>query len=376
MFNGNGLNVDGILSFHSVLTYPGSTLGNKKLMFMGGTYNDKRQTISGIWVEILDDDLTILTHNNMATLNISKRSIFKRRRDGQVTQGGDGSVTARSVASPSSSEFNPVILQDYAKKVGGNLFKGDQNFEDNINVAKKLTVATLAIGGSDFDPSNIARTNIDNQMVGQTINGHLVVKGDITQSGQAYTTHAQHVEVENNLMQLNKGETAAQITGVIPGTTIAFSGIENQPRQCRSLLHGRSGGSSPLNQNWVRRITWSPLLAREDAPLNNGVMLWDSANHRLKAVAAAPDADKLGGILASKYARTDIDETFSARVWLGGTIYSSSVAKLQVNGFMRTGNIYLHTGGEAPSMARPSDALSNNNGSLEWRNNTVLDRFK
>lgn len=59
MFNGNGMNVDGILSFHSVLTYPGSTLGNKKLMFMGGTYNDKSQTISGNWVEILDDDLTI-----------------------------------------------------------------------------------------------------------------------------------------------------------------------------------------------------------------------------------------------------------------------------------------------------------------------------
>jgi hypothetical protein len=59
MFNGNGLNVDGILSFHSVLTYPGSTIANKKLMFMGGTYNDKAQTISGNWVEILDDDLTI-----------------------------------------------------------------------------------------------------------------------------------------------------------------------------------------------------------------------------------------------------------------------------------------------------------------------------
>lgn len=59
LLNGNGLNIDGILSFHSVLTYPGSTMGNRKLMFMGGTYNDKRQTISGEWVEILDDDLTI-----------------------------------------------------------------------------------------------------------------------------------------------------------------------------------------------------------------------------------------------------------------------------------------------------------------------------
>ena len=249
----------------------------------------------------------------MATLNISKRSIFKRRRDGQSNQGSDGSVTARSIASPSSSEFNPVILQDYAKKVGGNLFKGDQNFEDNINVAKKLTVATLAIGGSDFDPSNIARTNIDNQMVGQTINGHLVVKGDITQSGSAYITHAEHVNIESNLMQLNKGETAAQITGVIPGTTIAFSGIEINRGSADPYYMGVVEGVHPLIK-MGKKNNLVTLAAREDAPLNNGVMLWDSANHRLKAVAAAPDADKLGGILAANYARTDIEETFNKKL--------------------------------------------------------------
>ncbi|PKQ69400.1 hypothetical protein BZG01_00230 [Labilibaculum manganireducens] len=58
-FNGDGLNINGILSFHSVLTYPSSSLGARKLMFMGGTYNDKRQTLNGTWLEVLPDDLTI-----------------------------------------------------------------------------------------------------------------------------------------------------------------------------------------------------------------------------------------------------------------------------------------------------------------------------
>jgi len=58
-FNGNGENIDGILSFHSVLTYPSTSLGSKKLMCMGGTYNDKRQTLNGTWLEVLPDDLTI-----------------------------------------------------------------------------------------------------------------------------------------------------------------------------------------------------------------------------------------------------------------------------------------------------------------------------
>ena len=258
----------------------------------------------------------------MATVNISKRSIFKRRRDGQANQanqGDGGSAVARSATSSSGSEFNPVILQDYAKKVGGNLFKGDQNFEDNINVAKKLTVATLAIGGNDFDPNNIARTNIDNQMVGQTINGHLVVKGDITQSGQAYITHAQHVEVENNLMQLNKGETAAQITGVIPGTTIAFSGIEINRGSADPYYMGVVEGAHPLIKIG-KKNNMVTLAAREDAPMNNGVMLWDAANHRLKAVAAAPDSDRLGNVAAANYARTDIEEVFNHRVKFAGNI--------------------------------------------------------
>lgn len=58
-FNGDGENIDGILSFHSVLTYPGTSLGNRKLMCLGGTYNDKRQTLKGSWLEVLADDLTI-----------------------------------------------------------------------------------------------------------------------------------------------------------------------------------------------------------------------------------------------------------------------------------------------------------------------------
>ena len=55
---------------------------------------------------------------------------------------------------------------------------------------------------------------------------------------------------------------------------------------------------------------------------------------------------------------------------LGGSeITAGSAAKLQVNGFMRTGDIYLHEGGSTPTAN--SKILRNNAGTLEWDTNEV-----
>ena len=54
-----------------------------------------------------------------------------------------------------------------------------------------------------------------------------------------------------------------------------------------------------------------------------------------------------------------------ASVHAGGELMSS-VAQFQVNGFQRTGNIYLHSGGNTPDNVRASDFLSNVGGVLNW----------
>jgi len=61
-------------------------------------------------------------------------------------------------------------------------------------------------------------------------------------------------------------------------------------------------------------------------------------------------------------------KNFGEKIRVNGPItgQDASGAALQVNGFMRTGNIFLHTGGLVPDNVRAGDTLSNNAGNLTW----------
>jgi len=93
----------------------------------------------------------------------------------------------------------------------------------------------------------------------------------------------------------------------------------------------------------------------------------------LLTTGKAADSNLLDGINSTSFLRSDIsDETSSGvKTWFGTALDAGSGARIQVNGFQRTGNIYLHSGGNAPDNARNSDYLSNNNGDLHWNKNSV-----
>ena len=81
------------------------------------------------------------------------------------------------------------------------------------------------------------------------------------------------------------------------------------------------------------------------------------------------DADTLDGVQGSSFLRSDATDTFTGTITgstllLGGSQITTSQASLQVNGFMRTGDIYLHEGGSSPTTT--SKKLRNNAGELEW----------
>jgi hypothetical protein len=59
-------------------------------------------------------------------------------------------------------------------------------------------------------------------------------------------------------------------------------------------------------------------------------------------------------------------KTFTGTTFFGSGQIQASGAALQVNGFQRTGNIYLHTGGNTPDTARGADLISNISGNLTW----------
>ena len=264
----------------------------------GITYNVSEDEWSGEWIEVFP-----YTYAG-ANFNAS-----------QISNSREGNYTK-------TSQTN-----DFAVYGNGELGTGKRVYE--LPAASDLTGAKLMLDKAGWpeakctDLSIFARKYVDNHFAGQTIEGPLVVNGPITQNGESYITHAQHVEVENNLMQLNLGESAAQITGLIPGTSTAFSGIEINRGSSEAYYFGIVEGTKPLFK-LGKKNNLVTLAAREDSPMNNGVMLWDDANHRMKAVTAAPDSDKLGGIAATNYARTDIKETFNKIVKFKESIQNDS----------------------------------------------------
>lgn len=93
----------------------------------------------------------------------------------------------------------------------------------------------------------------------------------------------------------------------------------------------------------------------------------------LLTTGKAADSNLLDGINSTSFLRSDAnDETNSGiKTWFGGALDSGSSARIQINGFQRTGNIYLHSGGNAPDNVRNSDYLNNISGDLHWNKNAV-----
>ena len=86
------------------------------------------------------------------------------------------------------------------------------------------------------------------------------------------------------------------------------------------------------------------------------------------------NADLLDDLSSGSFLRSDANDTFTGTITgntlrLGDSQIISSSAKLQVNGFQRTGTIYLHEG-TTPSTTEDRP-LSNNAGILEWDGNEV-----
>ncbi|RKE02301.1 hypothetical protein [Marinifilum flexuosum] len=231
----------------------------------------------------------------MTAVNIEKRKIFKRRRDGQVPQGGSVSVSVSSSPSSSEGEFNPAILQDYAKKVDVHM-PSQKALLDALSVEAgyiKYQAAALSVDNADklggvVAASYARRDAVNTYEYDQTINADLYVNGNIIQNGSAYETHAEHLNVENNLMQLNVGEPGSQITGVIPGTAIAFSGIEINRGAGEAYYMGVVEGVKPLLK-LGKKDSLEAIATRADDISDDWLLSWDLTNKRIVGKRLASD---------------------------------------------------------------------------------------
>tara|TARA_R110000787_G_scaffold7219_1_gene24784 strand:+ start:955 stop:3888 length:2934 start_codon:yes stop_codon:yes gene_type:complete len=83
-----------------------------------------------------------------------------------------------------------------------------------------------------------------------------------------------------------------------------------------------------------------------------------------------PIASSISGTARALNIESELPSFFAGSIDIGViTGQGSSGAKFQVNGFQRTGNIYLHEGGNTPTAN--SKVLGNNAGVLQWDGNNV-----
>ena len=173
------------------------------------------------------------------------------------------------------------------------------------------------------------------------------------------------------------------------GTTYTFGTSDTEGFRFTNSSYNKSlyiGGWSSSNSAGISRIRNSNDNLHLDSGANgnlylnhyssgtiyaNGGTVWHSNND---GSGSGLDADKLDGLHASSFLRSDASDSFTGTLTggalhAGGEITSSS-AKLQVNGFQRTGTIYLHEGTSAVAGNNwPLETTSG--GELRWNTNKL-----
>ncbi|MPQ46907.1 hypothetical protein GCQ56_07750 [Marinifilum sp. N1E240] len=192
---------------------------------------------------------------------------------------------------------------------------------------------------SDYKYAKIEFENIFSQK--NVFQKDVIFNGNIIQNSSHYVTKAEQLEVKNNILWLNKNEPSNTITSTIPNTNIKFSGLNLGRGTGSDYWFGVVEGSKPLIK--LGKINSLETVAtREDAISDGYSLAWDASNKRIVGVASVKDSLKLGGYDASKYARTNINETFNGQVTFNNGNYNP--LRLDRTGTSNVNMSFYHNG--------------------------------
>lgn len=129
------------------------------------------------------------------------------------------------------------------------------------------------------------RNNTDSAYSDLTLN-NITIKGDVTQEGRSFITEAETVEVRDNTLLLNRGETGA-------GVSKEFAGIEidrgSEPKY--QILFDESDDRFKVGKEGD---LWCVTLRDDEADMVNGMFTtWDSTTKRLKTTNIVPSSSFL-----------------------------------------------------------------------------------
>ena len=173
------------------------------------------------------------------------------------------------------------------------------------------------------------RNNQDNSYAPVTL-GNIIIEGNVTQKGESFITQAETVEVRDNTILLNRGETAA-------GVSKGFAGIE--------IDRGTLPKFQILFDESDRRFKageegdlWCLTLRDDDADMLNGMFTsWDSSTKRLKTTNIIPSDRKLAFTDNNSYLQLT-SHSFSGDALSQTLRYSNSLGGI----FISAGNTNLN----------------------------------
>ena len=312
----------------------------------------------------------------MATVGSSKRHLIVTsdtyESNGNVVVGGDltinGTTTTIDTANLLVEDKNIIIGNvssptDTTADGGGITLKGASDYTINWSNANNRWEFNQGIHSTgSITGSNLSGTNTgDQDLSGYALTGHNHNIWDLTatRSGINIDTVG-----NNNFWDYLHGTSTDDGTHVSSYQYVVSFGDESQGIQF-SHTHGsgsndlyfRAGSDNPSSENGANTYkNWRRVLTTSDEGSGNGL-----------------DADTLDSLQASSFLRSDANDTFTGTItgnmlYLGGSQITASSAKLQVNGFQRTGTIYLH---EGTSAGAANYALETVGSELRWNTNKV-----
>lgn len=193
------------------------------------------------------------------------------------------------------------------------------------------------------------RTKGDAGYANFTVN-NLVIKGDVTQEGDTFITRAERVEVRDNMILINEGETGA-------GVTAGFAGIEVDRGTEQNFMFGfnESDGMFKIGKEGNM---FDVALRQPVGDMTDGMFAsWDAATKTFKTTNLIPPTLQLYlGVpgVSVKYVSSDdgsIKFMTNGKGWYTFTGNNVTCFRSDVNNFQFIGDVSIYSGKLSTSAA-------------------------
>lgn len=172
--------------------------------------------------------------------------------------------------------------------------------------------------GGDLELRNAG----DTDYAGLTL-GDITIKGNVTQEGDTFISKAETVEINDNLLLINKGEVGAGVTKGIAGIEIDRGTLPNY-----QIIFDESDKRFKAGE--VGNI-WPLALRDEETNMVDGMFVtWDSTTKRLKTTNTVPSNRKLFFTDTNSYLQL-VSHDFSGTILVQTLTYTNAKGSLFVS---------------------------------------------